>query len=193
MRVFWVAVVAGCGFETPAPLGTKAGVDQGAGFDAATCPASYRAALPGPSRYRLITAGAPAWVQSDLCNLDLPGATHLVVLETMPEVVAVSGLVDATGGIARNAVWIGGVQEIRALTPRDNWLGFDGQPLIDAWHTGEPNDGSIEDHREQFVQIQLGRRYFTDSAGTDSNGALCECDGKSLPSNVIDAITSNRP
>src|SRR5439155_25981868 len=123
MRVFWVALVAGCGFETPAPVGAKGGIDQGAGFDAEMCPESYSAALPGPSRYRLIaTAGAPAWVQSDLCNLDLPGATHLGVFETMAEVVAVSGLVDTTSGISRGAVWIGAVQERSAITARDNWL-----------------------------------------------------------------------
>jgi hypothetical protein len=165
-----------------------------AGFDSARCPASYNAGLPGPSRYRLIAGGQPAWVQSDACAADLPGATHLAVLESQAELDAAAALLDAlpTSG---STIWIGAVQQRTAVLPADSWLWFDGVPLTTGWSAGEPNDGGSgeADHRDQFVDLQQGRTYFTDSAGSDNNGALCECDGVPIAQAALDAITSNRP
>jgi hypothetical protein len=195
MRVAWVALVAGCGFQSNVPdVGGTGAEIPGSGFDYALCPASYNVQLPGPSRYRLLPAGHPAWEQSDTCNQDLPGATHLVVLETLPELLSVSAFVDNPVTItAANAVWIGGVQLRSAVLPGDGWLSFDGTSLIDAWKPGEPNDGTVEDHGEQFVFLERGQRYLADKPGTTSSGALCECDGKPVAATAAAAITANRP
>ena len=195
MRVAWIALVAGCGFQSNVPDvgGTGAEIPD-SGFDYALCPTSYNVQLPGPSRYRLIANGHPAWEQSDACNRDLPGATHLVVFETMPELMAVSAFVDDPGTtVARNAIWIGAVQLRTAVLASDGWLRFDGAPLIDGWASGEPNDGTIEDHGEQFAFLGRTLRYLVDLSGGTDNGALCECDGKPVAQNATDAILSNRP
>jgi hypothetical protein len=199
MRVAWIALVAGCGFETPAARDVQPDAEPDAAVDAPidsfadACPSSYNVALPGPTKYRLILGGAAAWVHSDDCDDDLPGATHLVVLETMVELVSVGALLDTFTGIANDRIWIGGVQQRPAALPADNWLGFDGMPLLSGWTTGEPNDDTVEDGGEQFVRIERSRRYFSDIEGVDPAGALCECDGKSVAPNARAAITSNRP
>jgi hypothetical protein len=207
MRVAWVALVAGCGFQTPGRGGTDAAVDADVaidareidaaidgGFDFSTCPASYNLnlGLPGPTRYRLITAGRAAWVHSDDCNNDLQGATHLIVLEDMNQVIALGNFVNNATGIEGNDVWIGGVQERGSATPGANWLGFDGAPLIGAWATNEPNDDRGEDNEEQFVKVERNRSFFVDIRGDEDNGAVCECDGKPVAKNAADAITASR-
>jgi len=178
-----------------APGDDPPGAGPDSGFDYAQCPASYNVQLFGPTRYRLIPEGNSAWQQSDTCMVDLPGATHLVVLETMPEVMAVSIFVDTSPTIiAGNAVWVGGVQQRTEQLPDFGWLAFDGAPLIAAWAAGEPNDGGSElDHSEQFVVLERTRRYLADRAGITSFGALCECDGKPVAAGAADAITANRP
>lgn len=198
MRVAWVVLIAGCGFQAqPAPgeSPTAAGPDAAA-FDHAQCPPNYNADLPGPSRYRLITEGHPAWEQSDACAGDRLGATHLIVLDSQDEIMRVAALVNAPPtAITNSAIWIGAVQQRTAALPRDGWLRFDGEPLASGWNTGEPNDSNNTetDHREQFAKLQAGRTYFTDSAGTDTNGALCECDGQPIAQVALDAIAANRP
>jgi len=173
--------------------GSSSGLPD-SGYDYALCPASYNVQLPGPSRYRLLPAGHPAWEQSDACNADLPGATHLVVLDTIPELLSVSAFVDNPVTItAANAVWIGGVQLRTAVQAGDGWLRFDGAPLTEGWNSGEPNDGTVEDHGEQFVSLERGQRYLADKPGATNSGALCECDGKPIAQNAADAILSNRP
>jgi len=198
MRVAWLLVVVGCGFHSQATVGEDAGAiadaattapgdgssDAATPIDLTQCPATYATLLTGQtSRYRLITDGHRAWEQSDACAGDLPGHTHLVVLETKGELTAVSALIDNSHlGISSNAVWVGAVQLATALTPDTSWLGFDDQPLIDAWDHGEPNDagGTEIDHREQFARLDVGHNGLADSQGGESRGAVCECDGKPL-------------
>jgi hypothetical protein len=194
MRVAWIALLAGCGFQGPAFAGeTESAADAGGGL--ARCPGGYSASLPGPTRYRLIPDGHPAWTQSDACAADLPGATHLVVLNTVAEVSAVAALVSAPPiAIAGNAVWVGGVQAMTAMQPRDAWLGLDGGPLLDAWGGNEPNDrGDGEaDHDEQFVKVERNKPYLTDTAGSENIAALCECDGAPIAASAAAAITAAR-
>jgi hypothetical protein len=190
----WIAV-AGCGFEGPPVVGQVLAAD--AGFDVARCPASYNADLPGPSRYRLIADGHPAWSQSDACAADLDGATHLVVLSSMAELDAIAALVGAPPiGIAGNAVWIGAVQPLTATRPDEGWLGFDGNPMLAVWGGIEPNehgDNNEADHEEQFVKIERPHAYLSDAVGTDSLGALCECDGVAIAENAAALIAALRP
>jgi hypothetical protein len=202
MRLAWILVVAGCGFQSPRASTDGAGGADGmpaapdAGFDYALCPASYNAALPGPSRYRLITDGHRAWEQSDACNQDLPAATHLVAIDSPEELAAVKTFVAGPGpGLAGNALWIGGVQSKTAALPADDWFGFDGQPLINGWSGGEPNDrgGTEGNHEEQFVKMQKDKPYFIDTSVNDILSALCECDGKPIAATAAAAITAGRP
>lgn len=199
MRVTWIALLVGCGFQSPiaATDGTGGASDApDAGFDYALCPASYNVQLSGPSHYRLISTGHPAWEQSDACNQDFAGATHLVVIETPQELADVEAFVKNLGpGTAGNALWIGGVQLKTAISPSEGWLGFDGNPLINGWAAPEPNDrgGNEIEHDEQFVKTQKDKPYFIDTSGTEAIGALCECDGKPVAASATAAILASRP
>lgn len=97
MRVAWILLITGCGFQAHAPVDEEAAPVPDAGFDIATCPTRYDVLLQGQtsSRYRLIAAGHPAWLQSDACAADLAGATHLVVLDSQDELDRVVSLVAA--------------------------------------------------------------------------------------------------
>ena len=201
MRIAWIVLLlVGCGFQSPvSTIDDETGGEPDtpdASFDYARCPGSYNVSLPGPSRYRLITAGHPVGEQSDACNQDLPGATHLVVIETPKELTDVEAFVRNLGpGTAGNALWIGGVQRRTAVLPSDAWLGFDGNPLIHGWGGGEPNDkgGGESQHDEQFVKMQKDKPYFIDATGTDAIGALCECDGKAVATSAVEAFLASRP
>ena len=196
------------------------GPDDGAGHDAAvvdndaagsppdafsyaSCPPTYDLALPGPSRYRLINTGARGWEHSDACASDLPGATHLAVVETTAEIASIQALVDnPPAAIAANAVLIGGVQQKTATKPDESWLGFDGRPLVDnAWYDStsdhEPNDSdnNESDHKEQFISIIAGKNGLNDADGADPanlKGALCECDGHPVAASAAAAVDSYR-
>src|SRR4051812_30916837 len=188
MRVAWVVVIAGCGFgcgfETHAStgLGEQAAPAPDAGVEAASCPSSYGIRLPGSgSAYRLIPDGRPAWTQSDACAADLPGATHLVVLDSRAELDGATALVGApTTALAGNAIWVGAVQQSSATQPTAGWLWLDGT-AVTGWGGAEPNDrGGQENHEEQFARIEKGKLYLQDSAGNSNSSALCECDGKPI-------------
>lgn len=180
--------------------------DPPVGFDISTCPATYTTMLPGfsttTSRYRLLKTGADAATQSDLCNADLPGRTHLIVFESLAEADAVAQLVNDTSimpQISQNAIWIGAVQLRTALTPAEGWIGFDDQPLLEGlWSLSgipEPDDqgGMENDHREQFAEMERtesGR--LADNENANQSGALCECDGKPIGPMAAAAVESNR-
>lgn len=196
MRSALIILIAGCGFKSPAGAidATSADLDA-AGFDFAQCPASYNVALPGPSRYRLIATGHRAWEQSDACKQDLPGATHLAVIEIDKELADIKTFISNPGvGIASDGLYLGGVQLRTATSPSDGWLGFDGVPLINGWGGGEPNDGGGGEgnHEEQFVEMARTALYFIDVGGNESFGALCECDGKPVAATVAAAVDGYR-
>ncbi len=195
MRVAWIALIAGCGFEAHAPTDEQAAPVPDAGFDVATCPASYGVTLPGSgSRYRLIPDGHPAWTQSDACAADLPGATHLAVLDAQGELGSATSLVAATPTLAGNAIWVGAVQQATATLPTAGWLWLDGTAVTGGWGGAEPNDrNGQENQEEQFARIEKTKLYLQDSAGSGNNGALCECDGKPIAPAAEAAITANRP
>jgi hypothetical protein len=195
MRVAWIVLIAGCGFQAHAPPDEEAAPVPDAGFDAASCPASYDVTLPGQSasRYRLITAGHAAWTQSDACVADLAGATHLVVLDSQNEFDRVVALV-AAATTSVSSIWVGAVQQATAMQPLDGWLWFDGSPVTGGWSGAEPNDrDGRENQEEQFARIEKTKLYLQDSGGTTSAGALCECDGKPIASAATTAISANRP
>lgn len=196
MRVAWVALIAGCGFQAqPARDESPTAAADAAAFDFSTCPPSYTTTLTGSSRYRLIVEGHPAWEQSDTCAADMPGATHLAVLDTLDERNAAAALINAAPTLASSGAWIGAVQLRTATLTNQAWFWFDGTPLTGSWNSGEPNDGGggETDHREQFVKLQKTRTGFTDQNGSEGDGALCECDGKPIAPAAAAAIAANRP
>jgi hypothetical protein len=197
MRVAWIVVVAGCGFHANPGTQEEAAAlpDAAVQPDATTCPSSYGLTLSGSqSRYRLIPDGRPAWVQFDACAADLPGATHLVVLDTKPELDAAIALVAApTTLLAGNAIWVGAVQQTSATLPADGWLWLD-DSSVTGWGDGEPNDhDKQEDRDEQFVRIEKTKLYLQDSSGGTNNSALCECDGKPIAPAAAAALAADRP
>jgi hypothetical protein len=168
------------------------------GFNVASdCPQSYNAELPGPSKYRWILTGGSVGTQIDTCNNDLPGRTHLVVFDSMAEIVSVSMLLDNLPDetVANNQIFVGGVQQAGALLPTDNWIGFDDQALLTGtWANGEPNDNNQgeADHAEQFLMMEHNKHYFSDGAKTNTSGALCECDGNAVGTLATAAINAYR-
>jgi hypothetical protein len=195
MRVAWIAVIAGCGFQAHAPLDEEAAPVPDAGFDAASCPASYDVLLSGQSasRYRLITVGHPAWTQSDACAADSASATHLVVLDSQNELDRVVELVVAATTPV-SSIWLGAVQQATAMQPLAGWLWLDGSPVTGGWSGVEPNDrDGRENQEEQFARIEKTKPYLQDSGGNTGAGALCECDGKPIAPEAAAAIRANRP
>jgi hypothetical protein len=191
MRVAWIVLIAGCGFQAHAPADEQAAAVP----DAASCPASYDLVFPAPSssRYRLITAGHPAWTQSDACAADLSGATHLVVLDSQDELDRVVALV-AAATTPVSSIWVGAVQQITATLPAAGWLWFDDSPVTGGWGGVEPNDrDDRENQEEQFARIEKTKLYLQDSGGNTSAGALCECDGKPIAPAAAAAIGASRP
>jgi hypothetical protein len=142
----------------------------------------------------LIPEGRPAWTQSDACVADLPGATHLVVLESKAELDGATALVGAaTTALAGNAIWVGAVQQTPAALPSAGWLWLDGT-AVTGWGGIEPNDRDRQENREeQFARIEKGKLYLQDSAGSGNHSALCECDGKPIALTAAAAIEANRP
>jgi hypothetical protein len=201
MRALWIIIlIAGCGFHSPP--GTATASDAAPGTDnpgSGQCPASYNVSatkLPGPSRYRLIIDGHRAWEQSDDCNDDLPGSTHLVVIETKIEFDDISAYIRPGLGTAGDSVWIGAVQLPIAAAVGADWLGFDGNPLFNGWGGSEPNDNNDNNelnHDEQFVRMTRTQPpYFIDDGGQKNYGAICECDGKPIAATVATAIDGYR-
>lgn len=192
-----IAVIAGCGFHptelrdapgSAAPdtsAGTAADAMPDAAFDPLTCLAAGYAPLPGQtSYYRMLTGAGSAWVHSDDCNDDLPGATHLAVLDDLPETMAVQILVSATPALSNSGAFYGGVQEPGQTSPGSGWISFADTPMFTAWSSGEPDDGGShqETGKEQFVGLAYNRAYDIDYPGNATNGAICECDGHAIGS-----------
>ena len=167
------------------------GGSDAAGFDLSKCPSTYNLVLIDSSRYRVLTAPDRAWVQSDLCNADSAGFTHVAVLETSVEAVAAQAELDK---LQQFRWWIGAVQDRSAVNPGDGWIWLTGEPLMSGWDAPvEPDDADmIElDHLEQFAVIQQGHVGLIDIAGHDIYTAICECDGRAVdPEAAIKIIAS---
>lgn len=176
-----------------APLVDGRGGTQGDAFDVSLCPASYDRALQAGSRYRIVTTFATAWAQFDDCDDDLPGATHLAVLETAAEQTLVH-----TAQVSANQYrwWIGAVQSPLATTTKDMWNWLVGEPIATtAWAANEPDDldFSETDHQEQFAVSQQDTTGIVDIGGVTSAGALCECDGRATVAYVRGWVDAYRP
>jgi hypothetical protein len=161
-------------------------------FDADTdCPASYTLRLHPGSRYRVSEELATAWAQSDTCNADSSGLTHLVALETTDELAAAQ---TALGARSMYRWWVGAVQGPTAQTPIDAWIWVTGTPVTMGWATDEPDDLDFTEtnHQEQFAFIQADVAGMVDIYGTEMYTALCECDGVPMSAEAATIIDINR-
>jgi hypothetical protein len=192
----WVALgcLAGCSYDptevTAPPIDSAPGIDA---FDATRdCPADYTLAF-ATSRYRVIVDGRKAWEHSDDCTSQRAGATHLAAVDSMAELDAIQNAINAIGSLPNNRAWVGGVQLRSQATPGAGWLSVTGGELVALWDGGEPNDGlNNEDNDENFVGIEVNRTGLVDFPTDDTEGAVCECDGKRLDPAAAAAIDANR-
>lgn len=145
----------------------------------AACPAAYDitiAAAPS-SRYRYITAGHAWLTQHQDCANDLPGATHLVVFDTLAEAQQIAAA--ATG----SSYHAGAAQLPNQAATDAGWFWLTGEP-VDAgiWHPGQPNDNAGVENDEQnrgFVNKPDGFG-LQDGDNAFQTDAMCECDGKPI-------------
>ncbi len=157
--------------------------------DVVGCPSTYTI-VGQASRYRVISEGRKAWEHSDDCNDDLPGATHLVALDTNEEVAAIQTVVQDSGNLNDNKAWIGGVQLRMQVADGIGWLSVTGGPMITtAWAGNEPDDGG---GNEDFVAYERNRTGLIDFNSNDTQGGICECDGKPFDAAAGAAIDANR-
>jgi hypothetical protein len=197
-----LVLVASCGFSTggqpidapPVPA-DESSADA---FDASVCGATYPLVL-GRSRYRIEAAFLPAWVASDTCAAELPGATHLVVFDTIAErdfiQVSINGAPPGT-----NNFWVGGVQRFEATQIGGDWLALTGGPMVgNAWNVSEPTDDDgappydTEVHAEQFVRLDRNSVGLLDAPGKALfHGFVCECDGLRIDPAAAAAILASK-
>jgi hypothetical protein len=161
------------------------------------CPAEYTIQILGhASRYRVILAGAAAWVHSDDCNDDRPGRTHLAAIDDGVELDGLAAVVNTTANLDRNRAWLGGVQPRDQATAIAGWLSVTGGPLIATeWRGGEPNDGggnNVENNQENFIGVEKNVVGLDDFTDVETAGAICECDGNPVDPAASAAIDANR-
>lgn len=183
------AAVAGCDrvFEIE-----DVAVADGATFDAGRdCPPSYEAMSPQASRYRVADVAQEAWFHNVACESDAPGLSHLAVIDTQGERVALLAALDT-----RNSYrwYVGAVQRGASATPDAAWLWLTGSSFdTNQWAEFEPDDANgIEDGSEQFAMLQDGYTGMADFIGNNSQLALCECDGRPVTDEgrmALDAAT----
>jgi len=184
-----VLFVAGCSYAPTTGEPDAAALPDA--FDATRCPADYTLILLGQtSRYRVIIDERNAWDHSDDCATDLPGATHLVAIDTPAELAQIEVALD---DLPNNRAWVGVVQLRFQAMPTMGWLSITGGPVLDVlWAIGEPNDGTVEDDGENFASIDRDRDGLSDTNSGDSLGGMCECDGKPRDPAAVAAIDANR-
>jgi len=156
------------------------------------CPSDYQLALFAGSRYRITPDSFAAWDDSDDCNDDKVGITHLAVAQTRTEL---DNLIDALGPTGIGSWWLGLVQRAGAATPNDGWIWVTGETVDPALWDGpsEPNDGDgTENATEQFGDIISNVRGLIDYDGSGGKRALCECDGRAMSAEAKTAIELSR-
>ena len=191
-----VVFVAGCSFSgSGAPDGTTS-VDDAAGGDDAPppadapidarrfsvdlCPASYDRTIPGHdgSRYRWLTSFETFATHHADCNDDLPGWTHIVVIDDAVEADGI-GEVNTT-----DYMFVGAVQAPSQGGVDQGWFLFTGAPPTTGWspvNGGQPDDGGdhFESNEENLAMVaSTGNMH--DATGSNPHPSACECDGRPI-------------
>ena len=194
-----VALVGGCdeiwdidhiGYveKRDAAAAVDAAVD---GFTVDACPADYFV-LPNitTSKYRIIDATLAAWDQSNDCNDDAVGLTHLAIARDDVELTAIHTALSLSG----HMYWWGGGVQAGTIDDADGWIWFDDVAIApSAWAGIEPNDGDgTEDQWEQFVAFDSAQPTgIVDFRGALGQRALCECDGVGMGGQAQTAVMLN--
>ncbi len=196
MRVWWLMLVAGCGFQISSSGGQPGGdaaIDAGGpgteadasepmdAADALQCPANYITLGSLPSRYFLNTLARTMVQHHDLCAQD---GTHLAVVDSADEAQPLKKIVDDALNLPSTGygpqVYIGSLQARGRSSPATGWISATGPFDGSYWHVGEPNDGAgLENDEEQAAFIWRGHDLLSDYPHTVNQAAICECDGLS--------------
>ena len=200
--------LAGCGFSVPGATVID-GEDSGSVAEAspegptsdapAACPASYTAVSGAPSLYRWNTTSETFWTHNAGCDADLPGATHLAVLDTRAEALALhvySASLSPQPNLGR--FYIGAVQDPSATSVSAGWIQFTGDPtpaLLWAFlGAQEPCDGvdcNETNHDEQLAVLEPAADFIIDVRGSVFYGAVCECDHRAVTTMATNFITND--
>ncbi len=139
------------------------GGDDGSGGGVAECPTTYT------SGYRLEAAPLTWLAAEDACAADLRGHTHLVVLDTEVERVAVAELAQALPGDA----WVGVVRDPGGIAPWPWRYVTGGDATFAPFEGSEPNNMS----GDQFtVVLRKSSRLLYDYGVGQLVHSVCECD-----------------
>lgn len=209
MRWSFALLVTGCGFTLqPAPATTDADPSgdaprsdasdldaprdgqlipdappPDAAFDPATCPAGYNQTVTASprSRYRWIAVNQSWLTQHQDCANDLPGATHLVVLDSIAEAQQIAA---ASGSVYYQ---VGAAQAPSQASVQAAWFALTGEPVsASMWHAGQPNDSDGAENGQQdrgSVNTSAGP-LIQDVEASFATHAVCECDGKGVAPQV---------
>ena len=151
-----------------------------AAFDPATCPAGYTMTIAASpqSRYRWITVDRAWLAQHQDCADDLPGATHLAVLDTVAEAQQI-----AAAAAGATSYQVGAAQAPAQATVLAGWYELTGEVVPAAtWQSGQPNDNDGTENGEQnrgSVNVSAGP-LLQDIDLVFATRAVCECDGKPI-------------
>lgn len=140
-----------------------------------TCPiAGY-----GGGAYRYIAA-ATTWLAAEQdCEDDLPGHTHLAVIDNLAEGGALIGFLAASG--SANDVWVGVVRDPSSTTWR--WV-TGGTATYLPWGANQPDGGD-----QYVVRVDKFGGTFYDRGVSDALPALCECDHRPPMNADYDPLT----
>lgn len=206
MRVWWVTLIAGCGFQvtvtdTPAiidapaidSLGTMTidGPPVDAAWTVDDCPTSYQAISGQPTRYFLRTTAMTVTDHHEACTME---GTHLAVIDSVGEAAALRQFVDGTSGLPSNGlgefVWIGVAQRANQVSVGSGWISANGATFpAQFWESGEPNDGfGTEDGEEEYGAIWRNHDLVADIREDYEMAGLCECDGVAIASTYASLV-----
>ncbi|HET9987878.1 MAG TPA: hypothetical protein VFQ65_05145, partial [Kofleriaceae bacterium] len=156
-------------------------------FDPALCPPAYTnntiTASPN-TRYKILTDMATLPNQSNECNADHPGWTHLIVLDTVQEAQQIHT------HMAGNFYYVGAVQPKDQATPATGWLQLTGAVVpSELWQVAQPNDnGNAENNEQNFVAVDDSTGLMNDVNGAFQYQAVCECDGQAIAPAALAAL-----
>lgn len=149
--------------------------------DAVACPETYNPIPMGPPnvQYRYVPL-ATTWPKAaDSCKSDLEGHTHLVVLDTDAERVAVEQyLIMLTGGFAVHA----GYARDTSANPITGFFAVTGEVVPSTqppWAPNEPNNGAGVGSPEPIVWFGF-QTGLVDGPLDYQVGYLCECDHRPI-------------
>jgi hypothetical protein len=146
------------------------------------------------SRFRMVATPVSVWAASDDCVDDTTGLSHLAIATSF---VKLSTLIEELRARNIQRWWLGAVQLATATAPADSWYWVTGETVDTArWATpAEPDDSGMgeTDHAEQFAVIVKTTEGLVDVAGTTTEQALCECDGRAMSAQAQAAFDATRP